>query len=66
MAVPRVHWEDLPDTTRQAIERHTGPVVEAMIRELSDKPTRQDLVPGRDIRPQRPSVRRIVTASYIV
>ncbi|HTU71897.1 MAG TPA: hypothetical protein VMG38_00110 [Trebonia sp.] len=29
MPVPRVHWEDLPDTTRQAIGKHAGPVLEA-------------------------------------
>ena len=29
MAVARVHWEDLPDTTRQAVEQYTGPVLSA-------------------------------------
>ena len=30
MPVPRVHWEDLPGTTRQAIEKHAGTVLSAV------------------------------------
>ncbi|REE97770.1 aminoglycoside phosphotransferase [Thermomonospora umbrina] len=29
MAFGRVHWEELPEATRRAVERHTGPVVAA-------------------------------------
>src|SRR6202035_4776557 len=28
--VARIDWEDLPASTRQAIEKHTGPVLQAM------------------------------------
>jgi hypothetical protein len=30
VAVTRVHWEDLPADTRQAVEKHTGPVLQAV------------------------------------
>jgi hypothetical protein len=30
VAVARTDWEDLPASTRQAIEKHTGPVLQAM------------------------------------